>query len=1525
MADNNEAPPVYNNPNPAQNENNEMNMMQMFNAMMTQSQNFMANLHQQQVAVTERLTRRMEREHDKMPAITTEPKPFDTYVHYTCENYLNTEIKRWLEASGIPSVHAPKMLARGWPKQKDAVDAIVEAARIAGNRRNFDMERIYRRVNDEIIHLNPSVLQSILARLEHKPREKYSLLLDNIKKITNVVYADMDADQRFNTCKNKFKEIIELEFESQYWRNKKSRDQLMAIVKSRNYAAMNEMDLKQEIWYIEKFYPHEFDGPVQTPLQLKKPDDDMDVSAIGSFRRANKNTKGKKLGTSWRKYTGKNSVACPNSKCPATYLKTWCQPIRKAEDGGYKFCGVCATQLKVSPVNNVEESDNEECNEVEEAKDEGRPRGMSNGIGIKARVKRSCPTRNSSFSAEEGLGEQSIIEARTVEKSSNTLEEDSMTEFLRQASKQKTRKPDPCMDFGRGAPNEDNSWTFRQSLDVEKTSEDAQNCFDQEIKRDKTKRKSTEFEGCNKTSSSEVGCNTVQPRKINITVKVGTNKKAYSGQIDTGAGSSFIHPETYSYLREHQPEFVSELDSDCGISFKAANGTPMNAHGVTTIQTRLFDSVNDSKNQTIKFIVPAVLNCAFLLGRKDIALMGDAYIDVKNSKFLFNNANATSEMVNVVEQILNEHHGSSEGEDLLDDGAKINTFEAPLEENNTITIELKNKRSLRVCADRSKEFQNGIKKCFDEYSDVLLDESKIEIGSNNTYTAKISNCRKPKTCFKYASSPPLMRDITAQKIEKLIQQGVVEYTNMAANCQTFTVEKHNSFKKDDPRHYRIVNDLREYNKTVNPHVFHNRTAKDMLSEFCKSKIFSTTDACDAYHTVPYTADFPVVSTIPGSSKNILWKRLPQGLTNAGAFYAESMETCFPRSEFPECIRYADDSLVHTDEEEKHLQVWERLLQRYRDSGLKIDLSSTWIGYPEVDFLNFRVSNNQYAIGKKHRDTINQLSNWKKTTENVVGFVQYLSDFLKDNQYLLHKLRRNEADGWTEENKNLVEELQSILLSADYLYVPDHQMPIHIFTDAGNEGFASGLFVSELNKPFDKMKKGEREKMKLCAFYSKDCTDQERWQRRSTYEQELYGLVDAKARYEFYITGSHPVYIYTDNKSVSESSRSRSPKIRALFDELKQHENVKIVLIDTKINMADIFTRNMDLSECVNSVKTRRQARALENQLSKDEVLKAALAFHKEGGHPSAERMRIFLEERYGKDRPGLVPTRAECEKLLEDCICQKRKIDHGRESYQIPTPTSPNHTIYIDYKNLNGMKILSILESLSGGYFPIPVKNEEASHLIETLTKFMMIYGRVKTIVADNGNTFTGKEMNKFCRDLGINLKFVNIYSPQANKAERPHSSLNKALQLAKESKESKSGKTFGHTDLLMFSWTQNSIPKSRTNHSPFEIMKGAFCDGLYDGTDDLPDDLKPKYTNNEYAEEAINKGLNLAFDKFTDKKQPEMLEAGTKVRWIMKRGTSNFEREAVVLYDNISSVLVQFNCSDTPKWVRKADLTLIV
>ena len=554
---------------------------------------------------------------NKLPAISSNPKHFDMYTHFTCENYLNTEIKRWMETEGIADVHAPNMLCRGWPKQKETVKVIVNSARRnnPNNPLDYDMETIYRRIDRDVIHLNPSVLHSIFAGMEHKPKEKYSELLDNIKRINNVVNANLGEHARFTACKNKFREIVELDYSSTYWRNKRSRDQMLNVLRNPDFGNWTEFELKREIWCIERYHPHDFEG-APTPLQSKNSDEDMEVCAVRSSRRAVGNSKEKKLGLKNAWMRNKPKIKCPNHRCPATYLKTWCHPFKKVENGGYKFCGACATVLKVDAVHLVDESEpsDNECNLVKtEQTNEVNNKGVSNGIDTNARQKRVCPTRNSSISTDEGLVDE-ISDAMTVERSSDNFDTKSSKEFLRNASKQEQSQPDPSMDFRGGSPNVDYSGTPIQSRDVnQKTSEDAQNNFEQDFERGRNKEKAEKDikpECCNNTDSSP---HTTQTKPISVGIKIGTHEKMYKGQVDTGSGPSFMNPEIHRYLREHQPEAVAEIMDDCESSFTTANTTPFAILGTATVKTKLFDSVQDSKHQTIRFIIPLNMNKAFLL------------------------------------------------------------------------------------------------------------------------------------------------------------------------------------------------------------------------------------------------------------------------------------------------------------------------------------------------------------------------------------------------------------------------------------------------------------------------------------------------------------------------------------------------------------------------------------------------------------------------------------------------------------------------------------------------------------------------------------------------------------------------------------------------------------------------------------------------------------------------------------------------------------------------------------------------
>ena len=81
-------------------------------------------------------------------------------------------------------------------------------------------------------------------------------------------------------------------------------------------------------------------------------------------------------------------------------------------------------------------------------------------------------------------------------------------------------------------------------------------------------------------------------------------------------------------------------------------------------------------------------------------------------------------------------------------------------------------------------------------------------------------------------------------------------------------------------------------------------------------------------------------------------------------------------------------------------------------------------------------------------------------------------------------------------------------------------------------------------------------------------------------------------------------------------------------------------------------------------------------------------------------------------------------------------------------------------------------------------------------------------------------------------MTFTSIYNPAANRAERPHSQLNRVLNLCE-----KEGVKFTGEDLLRFSWTNNLLPKRITKCSPVEVLFGGVPSGILD--DDLEEECQ--------------------------------------------------------------------------------------
>ena len=167
------------------------------------------------------------------------------------------------------------------------------------------------------------------------------------------------------------------------------------------------------------------------------------------------------------------------------------------------------------------------------------------------------------------------------------------------------------------------------------------------------------------------------------------------------------------------------------------------------------------------------------------------------------------------------------------------------------------------------------------------------------------------------------------KVQKLVKDGAAELTSEKANSNIFLVKKKNG--KEGHEGYRLVNDMRSYNKAITDYEFKNKTVKEVGAQLGKKKIFSTADPHDAYHTVrinPINGDFPIAHC-PGLPYNMKYKVLPQGLKVASGHYLASVEAMFPRTEYESFLHnYMDDSLISSEDEDEHLEHWRKVLEGY---------------------------------------------------------------------------------------------------------------------------------------------------------------------------------------------------------------------------------------------------------------------------------------------------------------------------------------------------------------------------------------------------------------------------------------------------------------------------------------------------------------------------------------------------------------------------------------------------------------------
>ena len=201
-----------------------------------------------------------------------------------------------------------------------------------------------------------------------------------------------------------------------------------------------------------------------------------------------------------------------------------------------------------------------------------------------------------------------------------------------------------------------------------------------------------------------------------------------------------------------------------------------------------------------------------------------------------------------------------------------------------------------------------------------------------------------------------------------------------------------------------------------------------------------------------------------------FNRLPFGLVNIPVTYQKLMEEVLGNLHLDICFIYLDDLIIFSKTYEDHLDRIKRVLQRLRESGLKLSPKKCTFFQEKVKYIGHIVSKD----GIEHDPTkIEKVTNWPHPTtpeevRQFLGFIGYYRKFVKDFSKITRpltdlmpvpkKTKRCRAKlltitSWIlgQQQEDAFQQLKRQLQKPPILGFPQNNNPFELHTDASMLG------------------------------------------------------------------------------------------------------------------------------------------------------------------------------------------------------------------------------------------------------------------------------------------------------------------------------------------------------------------------------------------------------------------------------------------------------------------------------------------
>ena len=310
---------------------------------------------------------------------------------------------------------------------------------------------------------------------------------------------------------------------------------------------------------------------------------------------------------------------------------------------------------------------------------------------------------------------------------------------------------------------------------------------------------------------------------------------------------------------------------------------------------------------------------------------------------------------------------------------------------------------------------------------------------------------------------------------------------------------------------RICVDYRKLNAVTIKDAYPLPRVDDLLDALSGSAYFSSLDLASGYFNVEVAEEDKPKTAFCTPFNTYIYNRMPFGLSNAVAVFQRLMTAVLGGLIGHQACAYLDDVIIFSKTFEEHIARLQNVLQRFRETKLKIKLSKCSFCASSVQFLGHVVDKNGIRPDKTK---ISKIVAWPEPkgldeVRSFLGFANYYRRFVHNYAQISKPLARlMEKDApfeWTDECSRSFKSLKLNLSTTPILAYPKFDKPFILDTDAS--GYAIGAVLSQIDDS-----KVERP----IAFFSRLLSKPE--QNYSVTRKELLAMIDAMEQYRVYLLG-----------------------------------------------------------------------------------------------------------------------------------------------------------------------------------------------------------------------------------------------------------------------------------------------------------------------------------------------------------------------------------------------------------------------